>query len=469
VNEISLLAGPRQRSAAKWIPPLAGLFAAGCIAWLACPVPRPHTLSLHGLIVVATRYAAGVFLASTAAGFAFAARLRIKRGNRLTSHALAVFAGSVWFAPLFLFIAGRSAWGIAAAAALAIAVTNSLRQYIELQKSGAPVEAFEERSSHEMFRFTEPYSVVGRGIPVLLASLSFQTAALALLMSHSPAAAILTGIGSAVLTWCVTGTSASPQSARLLVRAAMTAILALLFIVAGLTRYLRTSPAQITGAGSTGDAAAQTDAPNHALPEHATAPVIDEEVYSGVILWPEVQPHTILVPPLPSFGPRLFQNRSATPLSIPFYGAYWFLRAPHTRPPKDSYQTHGNPAVLRAFVSTDNRPLRMEAHQNFGRLIELRCCSRIGIAIRNADRYFGTVSLELTLVNTIAAGRPSISLGNNGVKSTGGQPVEELMTFPVPANAAIRHFDEIAVRFELGQPRTDRSARIAIERFILVP
>ena len=60
----------------------------------------------------------------------------------------------------------------------------------------------------------------------------------------------------------------------------------------------------------------------------------------------------------------------------------------------------------------------MEAHEHLGNMLDLDCCSRIQIAIRNADHYPETVSLELVLINASAPGKPSQSLGTMMVKST---------------------------------------------------
>ena len=121
--------------------------------------------------------------------------------------------------------------------------------------------------------------------------------------------------------------------------------------------------------------------------------------HTGIILLPEREEHTTLVPPLPSMPRDLFDARHRNPLSIPFYGAYWFFKLPDTQPPPNSYVTHGTPTEM-TFFAPDSRPLMMEAHQNLGKLINLACCREIRIEIQNADRYPGTVSVELVLKNT---------------------------------------------------------------------
>jgi hypothetical protein len=196
--------------------------------------------------------------------------------------------------------------------------------------------------------------------------------------------------------------------------------------------------------------------------------------HTGVILLPEKQQHTTLVPPLPSMPSDLFDAKHQNPISIPFYGAYWFFKLPDSKPPANSYVTHGTPAEM-TFFAPDSRPLIMEAHQNLGKLIDLACCREIRIEIRNADRYPGTVSMELVLVNSREGQRGEVSLGSAPVTSapdqTGdpGVPMRETLTFPIRARTAIRQFDELMIRFPRMKNRISRSAKIAIERFVLVP
>ncbi len=118
----------------------------------------------------------------------------------------------------------------------------------------------------------------------------------------------------------------------------------------------------------------------------------------------------------------------------------------------------------------------MEAHQHLGTMIDLNCCSRIQVAIRNTDRYPETVSLELVLTDTSLSKRPSQSLGNITVTSTrpwklyGDRPaVSETLTFEIPSRSTLKRFDEVTVIFHLEPLRADVGAKIGIEKFVLVP
>ena len=109
------------------------------------------------------------------------------------------------------------------------------------------------------------------------------------------------------------------------------------------------------------------------------------------------------------------------------------------------------------------------------RSIDLNCCRQVQVEIRNADRYPGTVSLELYVMATDSPGSPSLSLGTLPVQSAPDlkadpvQPVPELLQFSIPEDEALDACNELKVVFRRDRSRADKSARVAIERFVLVP
>jgi hypothetical protein len=199
--------------------------------------------------------------------------------------------------------------------------------------------------------------------------------------------------------------------------------------------------------------------------------------YSGLILRPEIKDNVTIVPPLARR--RVFDGKpneqKADLVSIPFYGAYWFFRASDKTLPADAIESRGDPAST-SFRTTDFTSMSMEARQNFGSLIDLSCCRAIELVISNGDRRPGTLAVELILSNTRLPGQPRQSLGILPVNSTlrwfpgdDRPPVAEVLSFRLPAQSAIQSFDEAIVRFELKFPREQWSARVAIEKFRLIP
>jgi len=61
--------------------------------------------------------------------------------------------------------------------------------------------------------------------------------------------------------------------------------------------------------------------------------------------------------------------------------------------------------------------MQMEAHHQLEQFVDLRCCSRIQLEVRNADRYPGTVTVELVLLNSEFPTSGAQSLGKALVSS----------------------------------------------------
>jgi hypothetical protein len=207
----------------------------------------------------------------------------------------------------------------------------------------------------------------------------------------------------------------------------------------------------------------------------STALVTDES-YPGMILRPRIEEHSPIVPPVPRR--RILEEKSNhwkdDPVSIPFYGAYWYYRASDGGLPANSIESRGDPALM-SFKTTDFTPIAMEARQSFGALIDLSCCRAVELIISNGDRRPGTVAVELVLTNTRLAGKPQQSLGicpvNSGLRWSpdDDRPVTETLNFRVPTHAAIKNFDEATIRFQMGSPRERWSAKIAVLKFRLIP
>jgi hypothetical protein len=183
--------------------------------------------------------------------------------------------------------------------------------------------------------------------------------------------------------------------------------------------------------------------------------------FPGVILWPEVKPVTRLVAPPPqglSTG-----TAPARPYTIPFAGQYLLFRFPQRRPPPTSILQRGSPATL-AFSTVDHWPLNMEAIQKLDEPIDLSCCRALRVEIWNADRFPGTVALELYADDRLLGSMPVRSAPDLQRDPIVAAP--ESLEFPITAGGMCT---ELKVTFRRARTRADKSARIAIERFVLVP
>ena len=190
--------------------------------------------------------------------------------------------------------------------------------------------------------------------------------------------------------------------------------------------------------------------------------------FPGVILWPEVSEVPMLVEPLPAGG--LFAG-SREPFRIPFGGEYWMFRGPDERPPASSHFDRASPAAV-AFKTVDHSPLKMEARQKLDRSIDVDCCAEIRVVVWNADPQPGTVALELFLIDGRHPATWPLSLGAALVTSAPLRQEsanQETLGFAVPSPAPLRQFDQLRVAYRFAAQRQDKSARIAIARFLLIP
>jgi hypothetical protein len=394
---------------------------------------------------------------------------------------------ATWLAPVTLLICENSAWAMAIAAILVASTTKSFRSLLDRADTTDSEEPLALSQLCNAFSLPRPSHWDSKLSAAVCVALCAEAAAAAGFAGSALVAAMLVGISSAVWTWLLTaGQHPLNQEIRSMrdspLRMAMTMALAIVITAAALIPYL----SHIHGFGGLGVPVASRlhhgFSPSERQEEMGRENKSDGSVSDfakaspGIVLWPKKQTFTTLVAPAPVLaGQSLGTNRSTNPLVVPFNGVYWFFKAPDIRPPRGSRESHGSPELLN-IRSTDQHPISMESHQNLGTLIALDCCSRIQVAIRNTDRYPETVSLELILTDTSLPRKPSQSLGSIMVKSTrpwqlygDRPPVSETLSFDIPAQSAIHHFDEVTIVFRLDPARADFGAKIGIERFVLVP
>jgi hypothetical protein len=404
-----------------WLPQTLGLLASACIAILSTTAPRlpytwPRLLLASAILTLLT------IAACAAAMFLTYIALPKPCPGPIISRTSATAA---CFVPLLILLEQNSLWAPIAAAFLIWTI---------LPPNVNPKPQWKKFSG------------------AMLAAVLLQIAVAAALGEQPLIAALTLGFASAPVLWRIR----QERPLRGPFRPRITITIAALLAILSLTHYLP------SGNSATSEAYAKI--PGNGKKVNGAAPGISVGgKYRGVILSPEEEPHTILVPPIPMMGRNPFLKHK-DPLGIPFYGVYWFFQAPDKAPNQDAYRVKGSPDTM-AFRSADMSPLKMEAHQNLGRLIDIKSCSRIDVVIRNADTISGSLAMELVLINT--SDHFFQWLGQVPVKS---QPVsQETLSFKIPPSPAIQQFDELTIRFLTAKYRATRSPRIAITRFYLIP
>ncbi len=453
--------------------PLAGLIAATITAFAMCRLPAPHFMSWSHLLTSATERVFAVFLAATLSNVGLY-RTKGACGASRWHFPSRMALSAIWLAPLALSISEDSAWALPITTTFIVGIGTSFRLLPNASDNEIPslvnaceTSAFSLLESPHSFK---QFFAVG-------AALCAEAGALATLGGHLLGGTLLVAISSAVWVYALKHLlpRISDESFRSRSHVPIPFVLAILFTAVGLMPHLGGGH-EFGGSGISGKhrVSARSEEARHG--KAAQAPLegsAAQDAYEGIVLWPKQVP-TKLVAPVAIFGNSISAERR-TPLIIPFAGVYWFFKAPDLRLPKKPHEAHGTPEVFNIHA-TDRHALSMEAHQNLGTLVDLSCCSEIQIAIRNADRYPGTVSLELIVINTSLRGRPSQSLGKNTVRSTRAWklyddrlPTNEILHFIVPANSRISRFDEVMVVFRLDSDRSFAAAKMGIESFVLIP
>jgi hypothetical protein len=380
---------------------------------------------------------------------------------------------SIWLAPSAILISRSSPAAVGAVLALVIGITQLLySQWSELASVAGPRAA----RSHTGLR-ASGFAVAVGGQAVIVA---FWMGAPRL------AAALLCFSAAGLILLCLIGDAHRAREPSNLHESLMR-ILFTLILAAGLTVGGR-----MAGLDSGSQSNAELDVKTRPGPNELVTALyqpspgstgsieVTDKSYQGVILWPKIREtqklvapsRTAVLSPLPPVAAR-------TPLRIPFSGQYWMFKPPLAAPPRGSYFRESSPLDL-AFFTTDQRPMSMKALQKLDHPLDLECCRAIQIVISNADRYPGTIALELLLIDTQAPGQLVQSLGRRDVLSRPNVPhvigldpavipVTEVLEFPIPGSTRMRQFNGIQVLFHRTPFRIDRSARISIEHFVLVP
>lgn len=442
---------------------LAGLVGTGWVVWTFSVLPRLAREPLPKIVADAAVYAllAGICGALILLATSLSVAQTRAEALRLAWRSVPT---AVWFAPAVLVIGNWSPVTVAAAIMLTISATQLL--YGEWREGRSlPLPA------------TEPAGPFGVLPAFSLADLAPTLTSAALLQLAAVA------IGSGLTLWggfCLCASAAlltiSVLHAGLVdlrrpdLPQSVIGLLLTLVLAAGLTVGAAFGP------GGDGDGEGLEKVDSHdavtLYDGGGDSLTVRDDAFPGVVL--RVKPpqrRRDIRSPRPSL-PGWLGAAEPELEAIPFSGEYWIYKPPYRRPPRDSMVREGNARELSYFTS-DHRPLRMEAHQRLEHPLSVACCSAIRVAISNADRYSGTVSLELILVG--GGGRQSLGtheVRSHAARALRGQPTVaagEFLDFAVPSSGAVKEFSEIEVVFHRAAVREDRSAQVAIERFLLIP
>lgn len=431
---------------------VAGVLATGWFVWVTAVLPRIGLPALGWMIAETLFYVMAAWICGAIVTFGIYIVVSLAEAPEAARFSLGTSSPAMWFAPAIVLLSTPLVPAFAVSVFLIGNATRHLMSRWTAIESPLP-----------------PAEAAYKG-PALLTSTTAQLAAVAMLWSHPFLGAALLALSTALLTSLALASGAYrpgklPALPHPSLSLAWTFLLAASLTLGGISVRARGLASLWAKPGSS-DTAGQTD-PGHVADR--AAPEDDgmgpDGTYPGVVLLPTLKPYTTLFVPVRSpFG--RFGAPLAKPVGIAFSGVYWMYRWPLERPPRRSIIRRGSAAEL-SFHTTDGWRLEMEARQKLDPPVSAHCCSEIHVEIQNNDPFPGTVALQLSLIDT--------SVPFNLVQKLGAVPVgspsagEQTLNFPFPAKMELEKFDEIKIVFRRDWPHIDKSARIAIERFVFVP
>jgi len=477
---------------------IGSLLATAWMVWWAALVPHIRQQTLLSLLAQVVGYTLLAWAWSAAVAFALYAMLPMEDRTDMVPNVLRTAATAVWFGPAMILLSHFSL--VSLLPALVLVVYASRLLYAQWRPAIAVPPAPPVYTTREPGAFADcqmPRAFVWRErLPAIGVALCLEGGAVAVAAHYPLLGAAFFCAGAAVLTVFSLATGAASAGRPPTLPKSIVGILATIVLAALMTLGGGRGGGGMFGLGGGaggehpslvetaravlrelfyGETPGQRGGSGPALP---TVPSTDytgaSGGFAGVILWPEIKHVTTLIAPMPALGSNPFQGRAAQPLSIPFGGEYWMYRWPFAHPPVSSFKERGTPSKL-AFSTTDNTPLQMEAHQKLDTPIDVGCCSGIQVELVNADRYPGTLTLELVLLNTENGAPVSMSLGSEPVISRPDtaqdpvRPVRETLTFPVQRQSPMDQFTELKIVFHRSRLRMDKSAKVSVDRFILQP
>jgi hypothetical protein len=449
---------------------VAGVFATAWFVWINAVLPRLGLQSLAGIAAQALIYVVIAWICGGVVTFWVYLVVSLQDLPRATHFSMRTSAPAMWFAPAIVLLSAPFA---AAFAVSVFLVANATRQLIsQWGIVESPASGIEPAPTEPalLFRTAGPDTgfLSWGSAPVLMGAFTAQAGLVALLWHYQFRAAVLLAISTAILTALSISTGAyRPEKPPGLPHSALSVVWTFLLAAA-----LTTGGIAFRGRGGTGAPAASDSSDRGQSGAQRVTDVAAPRSQStgfggdfpGVILLPPLQTHTTLIAPVPA-APAKFGAPLLVPRGIPFSGEYWMFRWPATRPPIGAVVRRGDASEL-SFHTTDGWPMEMEARQKLDLPVDIKCCSEIQLAVHNTDQYPGTISLEVVLIDREFRDMPQ-SLGT--VAPGSPSPGEQVLSFRIPPITALRRFDEIKVVFRRAQVRADKSARIAIGRFVLVP
>jgi hypothetical protein len=428
---------------------LLGLCAMAWFVWVNRVDPRLAHEPLGAVLNEALKWVFVAWVSSvfvTAGVFAAVVRHRCKDQDLLVAS-----LPGVWFAPAIVLMGTLSPAGLAIGLALVLAATRRLlARWIP---AGIPAKPPKARTSEIDAAFLGWSS-----LPALAAAAAAQAGLVALLLHYPFFAAAAFAASVAILIGHLVFEGAyQPGRPPTMPPSGMGMVLAFLLVLAATTSSIQVGVMFRSGPGSedqvSGNSSRTSVTGLQNPPRSLTA---GGDGFDGVILRSEpVETRTVILRAPAAWNKAPVTETDST--SIPFSGEYWMFQAPYRHPPPWSVLEQGKPTE-HFFHTTNGLPMQMAADQKLNRSVDLARCGGIRVVISRAGD--DPALLEVILIDSESGQWESLGTV---------QATTNTLDFSVLASGSLDRFDEIKVVYHRPATFGQKSARIAIERFVITP
>jgi hypothetical protein len=363
-------------------------------------------------------------------------------------------APAMWFPPAMLLVTAPQAGARLAGILLA---ANTARLLVSGRPPGERLRAGE--------------AAPGSALTPFLGAFAFQAGLCALWLEYPRSSAACFATGAAIWTRCSIGRGAyQPPKEPNLPHSALAILLTLLLATSlsivqfgmeerfadsrGLPETARRVFGRLPDASQPKVEAAKQSATPVFTPAHEIGRS-DGNGVPGVVLRPEAKPRPGLWLPAATAGFSM-----SRPLTIPFTGEYHFYRASSGSLPTGAPIYVGTPLDA-IYITTNRTPMETEAYQKLDPPIDFGNCDRIQLAFLTAEKLPVSASMRLET----AGGTVDLGTRIFGLTPAREQTVEFALLAP-PRRLRV---SAIRVVFHRNPSERDRSTRVAIQGYTLVP
>lgn len=370
-------------------------------------------------------------------------------------------AHALWFVPAMLLLTrGRPVAQAVGFLLVANTVRLLLSHAVPSKLGASSGEEMRRRRSRRLFRYLDVQrrSFAVETLPAIVCAVGWQMGVVALVVHLPWVAAGAVACSAAGWMWSSIARGGVRRRQESAWWVSLLSVAATLFLSTAMSLARLGVEPSVGTAGSSPVAEVGSRQATTPLANPQTSPIVPGKgLISGLVLRPDAPP-----PKKPRILPPVAMGflAVARPLVIPFSGDYHVFPSSSGHVWTDSPVRRGTP--LDAVYKTNaGGPMETEAYQRLDPPIDFGNCGKVRVAMKTAEATMASATMQLVGADGLLTLPPEFF----GLETK----AQEVLEFSVPALPAGMRVVAIRVTFQGNPAMRDRSTRIAIDEFALLP